>query len=234
MEYLIDTFNSEFKNIKEESFLTSFSLLSSIIFYSKNSRLDFNLLDIRISKHHSFEQIKCQYYSKSFPENNDYIKLNEELTLAQLTNFIRQGMIQKIDKGNGLSKDSFASQIDISRNLIFFVSLDKSNTHLILNFLLQNLNKLNKDLADLREKFKFIKDKISRYNSSSNLVKGSAYIYELKNYFITLEKKQMFELLEVCSYSNDTDSYNYFNLEADKLMNAIESDDNSVFFQLIE
>lgn len=173
MEYLLDRFKEEVEIVNKNSFLTYFSLLISIVLFSKTSRLHSNLLKAKLMNYYPLQLVGCHYFMRfNFGKEND-LQLNKDLTVAELIEFLKSSIHSNIERGKHLKHNSFKCIVEQTRDVNFMVSLDIDNIELVIKLILDSFSQVSVQLQDLKFRYNNLQNKIGKHDFISNAVKGN-------------------------------------------------------------
>lgn len=224
MEKILKQITSEFKDVKEDNFITLSGLLNLII-NNSNSKINIQLLTKKISEYKDLENVRCEYttlLTRDDPKEKAFQKLNESLTLYNILNFIKKALDIGLSGGNLFFKSKEIMVLDSVEGGYIIVSLNSQKIYVLISIILDEFNLLQSQLKLLEEKSE--KLELCRFDYRSNAVKGYSCYFSVKNFYVNKLKK---EIIVIEVYSDNRDNYNskYYEVELEilnKLM--LESD----------
>lgn len=227
MEKILKQITNEFKDIKEDNFITLLSLLNLIVNHS-NSKINIQLLTKKVSEYKDLENIRCGYTTlrtKDDRHQKDFQKLNEPLKLYNILNFIKKALDIESKRNQFLKSDQL-QVLDIVEGGYILVNLNSKDIYVLISIILDEFYLLQIQLNELEEKSKTLE--LYRFNYNTNVVKGYSYQYSVKNFYINKFKK---EIIIVEMYSDNRDNYysNYYEIELD-VLNKLLSESNKFKF----
>ncbi|OYX86175.1 MAG: hypothetical protein B7Y83_02295 [Flavobacteriales bacterium 32-34-25] len=224
MEKILKQITNEFKDIKEDNFITLLSLLNLIVNHS-NSKINIQLLTKKVSEYKDLENIRCGYTTLGTRDDRhqkDFQKLNESLKLYNILNFIKKALDIESKRNQFLKSDQL-QVLDIVEGGYILVNLNSKDIYVLISIILDEFYLLQIQLNELEEKSKTLE--LYRFNYNTNVVKGYSYQYSVKNFYINKFKK---EIIVVEIYTDNRDNYNwdYYEIELDILNKLLlESDE---------
>lgn len=230
MEKILKQLTDEFKDVKENNFITLFSILELIINHSQ-SKINIQLLTNKISDYIEIENI-CGYGflgSKDDFYEKKYNNLNKDINIYNALNFITTAINIEKKRNLFLRSDIFHVIIDfVEGGGVLFVKLNSKNIYALISIILAEFNKINFQLSELKEKVHEID--ISSFNYFTSMVKGTSYQFLINNFYINKFKKEIIKVNVYSEYARDTTYNEYFDIEINTLIELTESSDNKFEF----
>lgn len=234
MEKILKQLTEEFKILNKDCFV---SLLSLLLFILKNSKGKINIkfLNKKISNYPELINIKCRYYKLGFivGDKRDINVLNNNITLYFLLKNINKAVKKDMKVGKLIGPRPVLNTTSENKQKDWFlINLKSEDIYHLISVILSEYNLLLEKLDVLAEKSAELQ--LSKFNSVTNIVKGYSYDYSIKDFYITENDNEIIKVEVVSEYARDTTSYNYFNIEFEKLHNIYRTSNSYNFREMLK